>query len=245
MLKYHLSILLALLVGVRSEFIVLGKRDTVPPDFSLIGSPPADEILTLRLALAQSNMESLHDEISTPGSPRYGQYLTQAEVDQFVALSAETISQVNSWLPTSNVTASPLTSAGDWISVNMTATNLSVGRTLSYSIPITFKPSIDWVHPTISFPDPQALRAILCQPNQRSPALVQNRGAFSFRRPVARSYLALPMNVPTHLSYILQTSLLSDAKENGMPMEYAHFDMKASRAGGSAGPLNQLSLATG
>ncbi|KAJ6552831.1 peptidase S8/S53 domain-containing protein [Mycena capillaripes] len=173
MLK-HLTIVFILLVGVRSDFVVLGRRNSAPPGFSLVGSPPADEILTLRLALTQSNVEGLQDtvyDISMPGSPRYGQYLTQAEVDQYVVPSSETLSQVNSWLAASNLTATPLTSAGDWISVNMTvaqantllvadfstfqneATNQTVVRTLSYSIPSFLKTSVDWVHPTISFPD--------------------------------------------------------------------------------------------
>lgn len=83
----HFTVIFALLVGVHSEFVVLGRRDTAPPGFSPVGSSPAGEVLTLRLALAQSNVQGLEDtvyDISTPGSPRYGQYLTQAEVMSFV-----------------------------------------------------------------------------------------------------------------------------------------------------------------
>ncbi|KAF7359720.1 Serine protease S53 [Mycena venus] len=181
MLK-HLTraLVFAPFAGVHSKFVILGRRDNAPPGFSLIGSPPADEVLTLRLALAQSNIQGLQDavyDISTPGGPRYGQYLTQAEVDDYVVPSAETLDRVNTWLAASNLMASPLTSAGDWVKVNMTvaqantllaadfstfqiaATNQTVIRTLSYSIPSALQNSIHWIHPTISFPDSNSLAA--------------------------------------------------------------------------------------
>ncbi|KAJ6538121.1 family S53 protease [Mycena capillaripes] len=156
---------------------MLERRDNPPPGFARVGSPPANDILSFRMALAQSNIQGLQDtvyEISTPGNPRYGRYLTQAEVAQFVSPSAETMSLVNSWLASNELTSSAITSAGDWISVNMTVsqantllaadfatfqnedTNQTLVRTLSYSIPSALKASIDWVHPTISFPDARA-----------------------------------------------------------------------------------------
>ncbi|KAF7341339.1 Serine protease S53 [Mycena venus] len=174
MLK-HLAVFLPLvIVGVGAEFVVLGRRDNPPPGFSLVGPTSGEEILSLRFALPSSDIPGLHEtvyDISTPGSPRYGQYLTQEEVAQFVAPSAETVSQVNAWLGASNLTSSPITSAGDWVSVNMTVdqanallaadfstfqndkTNQKIVRTLSYSIPSALKASVDWVHPTINFPE--------------------------------------------------------------------------------------------
>ncbi|KAJ7791695.1 family S53 protease [Mycena olivaceomarginata] len=178
------ALVFAPFAGVHSTFVVVGKRDSAPPGFSLIGSPPADDVLTLRLALAQSNIQGLQDavyDISTPGGSRYGQYLTQAQVDEYVVPSAETLDQVNTWLAASNLKASPLNSAGDWVSVGMTvaqansllaadfstfqiaATNETVIRTLSYSLPSALQKSIHWIHPTISFPDsnrPAALSRI-------------------------------------------------------------------------------------
>ncbi|KAJ7911828.1 family S53 protease [Mycena leptocephala] len=173
MLNY-LVVLVSFVVTVWSEFSVLERRNSPPPGFSLIGPAPDDQILGLRLALTQGNIFGLQDtvyEISTPGNPRYGQYLTQDEVNDFVRPSAVTLSQVNSWLASSDLTASPITPAGDWIAVNMTVsqanallvadfstfqnseTNQTVVRTLSYSIPSNLKASIDWIHPTISFPN--------------------------------------------------------------------------------------------
>ncbi|KAJ7876408.1 family S53 protease [Mycena leptocephala] len=169
----HLAVTLTLLAGVNSEFVVLERRDSPPPGFSRLGPPAEDDILTLRLALPSRSIPDLHDvvyEISTPGNIRYGQYLTPDEITQFVAPATDTVSRVTSWLSSNNLTATPITPAGEWIAVNMTVsqanallaadfstfqndeTNQTVVRTLSYSIPSALKTSIDWVYPTTSFP---------------------------------------------------------------------------------------------
>ncbi|KAJ7436198.1 subtilisin-like protein [Mycena latifolia] len=163
---------------VHSEFLVLEKRDDPPVGFSRVGPAPVDQVLNLHLALTQRDITGLHDtvyEISTPRNARYGQYLTQDEVEQFVSPSEETVSQVNSWLSSHNLTSAPVTSAGDWVSVNMTVsqanallvadfstfqnqeTNQTVVRTLSYSIPSFLEADISWVHPTVNFPSTNAL----------------------------------------------------------------------------------------
>ncbi|KAJ7461623.1 family S53 protease [Mycena latifolia] len=166
-----------LLATVHGEFLVVENRDDPPPGFSRVGSAPVDQILNLRLALTQRDIAGLQDtvyEISTPGNARYGQYLTQDEVGQFTSPSEETLSQVNSWLSSHNLTSAPITPAGDWISVDMTVsqantllaanfstfqnqnTNQTVVRTLSYSIPDALGAAISWVHPTVNFPSTNA-----------------------------------------------------------------------------------------
>ncbi|KAF7334662.1 Serine protease S53 [Mycena venus] len=175
MFKYLAAASLVFLIGATAaEFVVLEQRNDPPAGFSSVGPAPADQILSLRLALTQSDIVGLQDtvyEISTPGNPRYGQYLTEDEVKQFVAPSADTASLVNGWLASNELTAAPASPAGDWISVNMTVsqandllaaefltfrndgTNQTVVRTLSYSVPRALKTGIEWVHPTIIFPE--------------------------------------------------------------------------------------------
>ncbi|KAJ7315229.1 family S53 protease [Mycena albidolilacea] len=138
--------------------VVMGKRDGPPAGFSRIGAAPADQVLSLHFALVQCDIGGLQHavyEVSTPGKPRYGRYLTQDEVsfNEFVAPSADTISLVNDWLASNKLIAVPVSPAGDWISVNITVsqansllgaefstfqndgTNQTVVRTLTYSIP--------------------------------------------------------------------------------------------------------------
>ncbi|KAJ7312738.1 family S53 protease [Mycena albidolilacea] len=165
--------LVPLLVGVASEFVVLERRDGPPPGFSSIGPTPGSEVLTLRFGLSSNNIPALHEtvyDISTPGNALYGKYLSQEEINKFVAPSADTLSRVSSWLSGSNFTSVPVTPAGDWISVNMTVAqandllaadfstfqdrtiNATVIRTLCYAIPSNLQGHIDWVHPTVKFP---------------------------------------------------------------------------------------------
>ena len=59
------------------------RRDAPPSGFVNSGSAPAEQALTLRLALVQSNAQGLEDAlyaVSTPGSPQYGQHLSKEEV---------------------------------------------------------------------------------------------------------------------------------------------------------------------
>ncbi|KAJ7041617.1 family S53 protease [Mycena alexandri] len=168
-----LSILGALAVVVGAEFTVIARRENPPTGFSRVGSSAADQTLNLRLALVQKNISGLQDTVygvSTPGSSRYGQYLSKEEVEAYVAPTDDSVSQVNAWLASNNLTSSPMTSAGDWIAVNMSVsqanqlfaadfstfqnedTNQTVHRTLSYSVPRTLRASIKAVHPTTTFP---------------------------------------------------------------------------------------------
>ncbi|KAJ6583043.1 peptidase S8/S53 domain-containing protein [Mycena vulgaris] len=133
------------LFNQRIHILLSQKRDSPAPGFSLTGPTPLEQILNLRLALTQNNIAALQDA-----------------VNQFVAPSDETLSQVASWLAAHNLASSPISPAGDWISVNMTVsqanelfnpdTNQTVVRTLSYSIPSSLKADISWVHPTVNFP---------------------------------------------------------------------------------------------
>ncbi|KAJ7687497.1 Pro-kumamolisin, activation domain-containing protein [Mycena rosella] len=155
-----IAVIFLLHSAVRCQFLILEKRGDPPAGFSRIGPTPVDQVLNLRLALTQGNITGLQDtiyEISTPGNPRYGQYLTQ---DEFVAPSEGTTSLVTSWLDSNGLTSSPITPAGDWISVNLTVskanevlgadfstfqnedTNQTVVRTLAYSIPTSLKANI-------------------------------------------------------------------------------------------------------
>ncbi|KAJ6552059.1 family S53 protease [Mycena vulgaris] len=176
-----IAFLSLLFAGVHGEFSVVEKRDGPAPGFSLTGPTPLGQILNLRLALTQNDIAGLQEavyNISTPGNARYGQYLTQDEVNHFVAPSEETLSKVNSWLAANNVAWSPITPAGDWISVNMTVsqanelldTNQTVVRTLSYSIPSSLNPDISWVHPTVNFPPASARSAPLSMPSRTARA---------------------------------------------------------------------------
>ncbi|EIM82266.1 family S53 protease [Stereum hirsutum FP-91666 SS1] len=158
---------------VQRKMHVVERRDSVPSGFVMDGAAPSDEVLTLRFALAQNDIAGLEKElyaVSTPGSSRYRQFLSQDEVQSYVAPAADTVSAVNDWLSANDLTSWSLTPAGDWIAVNMTVskanslfdadfsqfTHESTGstaiRTLEYSVPASLQSAISFVHPTVAFP---------------------------------------------------------------------------------------------
>ena len=68
-----------------NNLVMHEARQDIPDGFVKTGSAPSDQVLNLRLALVNSNMSRLEDElyaVSTPGNARYGQHLTKEQVRQ-------------------------------------------------------------------------------------------------------------------------------------------------------------------
>lgn len=69
-----------------SSLNVHEARSSVPLGFVNTGPAPAEEILKLRFALAQSTPDAVVDalyKVSDPKSPQYGQHLSKSEVSTF------------------------------------------------------------------------------------------------------------------------------------------------------------------
>ncbi|EIM82411.1 family S53 protease [Stereum hirsutum FP-91666 SS1] len=157
----------------RRDMVVHERRDSPPSGFVQDGAAPADQVLSLRFVLSQSDFSGLESAlyaVSTPGNSRYRQFLSKEEVEAFVAPSNETSSAFSSWLSSNNLTSTPISAAGDWLSVNITVsqandllsadfstfthetTGQSTVRTLEYSVPASLQSHISLVHPTVAFP---------------------------------------------------------------------------------------------
>jgi len=151
--------------------VVHERLETIPSRFVHNGAAPPTQVLYLRLALVQSDRAGLEDAlmaVSTPGDAQYGQFLSKEEVEAFVAPSQETSDAVTRFLSDNGLTASKVTPAGDWLSINVTvvqanelfaaqfdsfidnSTGETTVRTLEYSIPTDLKGHLDFVHPTIA-----------------------------------------------------------------------------------------------
>ncbi|KAA1471816.1 family S53 protease [Dentipellis sp. KUC8613] len=149
------------------------RREDLPSGFVPDGPAPADQVLNLRISLVQNNPSGLEDALyaaSTPGSGQYGQNLSKDQVNAFVAPSPDTVSAVNAWLSSHNLTSTTMSPAGDWLRVQTTveqANNLldanyttfthqktgkKTFRTLSYSIPASMHGRVNLVYPTTMFP---------------------------------------------------------------------------------------------
>ncbi|KAJ7503166.1 tripeptidyl peptidase A [Mycena galericulata] len=131
--------------------------------------------LNLRFGLAQhrfSHLESLLLNISNPSHPNYGKHLSKEQVDTLSTPSNDTLEIVEGWLlahKASSVKWSPSKdSVSAVVSVSSTESMLftrfgifehvksgrRVVRTLSYSLPESLAPHIDFIHPTTAFLDP-------------------------------------------------------------------------------------------
>ncbi|KAI0328755.1 family S53 protease [Cubamyces sp. BRFM 1775] len=169
-------------------------KAAVPDAFQLVGLASPDTVLNLRIALVRGDRDGLEKvlmDVSTPGSPLYGQHLTKEEADAFMAPKPESVDAVNTWLKENGITASKMSSAGDWLSIsipvskandlldaefsvyNHTDSGKTMIRTLAYSIPSDLQGHLDFVHPTVVFARPfkgPAFNAIIDK-GKRTPAV--------------------------------------------------------------------------
>ncbi|KAF7972529.1 hypothetical protein HWV62_17826 [Athelia sp. TMB] len=179
MVAIRSAFLASLLVAVasagptsRSGMIVRASRSAVPSGFELIAAAPADQTIPLRIALVQNNISGLEKalyDVSTPGSPNYGNHLSKEEVESYVRPSQASIDAVNAYLKANGLSSTTLSPAGDWIEIsvpvskanqmfnaefavfNHKQTGAQTIRTLSYSIPSSLQEHLDFVHPTTKY----------------------------------------------------------------------------------------------
>ncbi|KAJ6469148.1 family S53 protease [Mycena vitilis] len=155
------------------------RLERVPRGFVSLGEASFSQPITLTLALASNNVTGLEQElyaVSTPGSSRYGQYLSRDQVDSYMAPTVNARAAVSDWLSTYNITGRSIASAGDWISFSVpiatandmltaryeTFAHVETGnvypRTLSYSLPAQVADHIEHIHPSTIFDKPQPLK---------------------------------------------------------------------------------------
>ncbi|TCD71643.1 hypothetical protein EIP91_007390 [Steccherinum ochraceum] len=163
------------------------SRPEAPDGFVKTGAASPDATLKLRIALSQADPAGLTDalmDVSEPTSANYGQHLTQAEIDKFVAPKPETVTAVDQWLAENDISATKLTTSGNWISFELPVSKANdlfdtefstfkheeTGdesiRTLAYSIPTELVGHVNLVHPTITFPNPFATLPVFSSPGK-------------------------------------------------------------------------------
>lgn len=155
----------------RGTHTIHEKRDVLPPNWSESVKMPSDTIISMRIALAQSNLhrgEELLMDVSHPKSPNYGKHWTPKQIVETFAPSEETHNAVKGWLEENGISSTKVSQSLGWIHANVTiadAENLlktnyylyehesgvkHVGCT-GYSLPQEIKEHIDFVTPTVHF----------------------------------------------------------------------------------------------
>jgi tripeptidyl-peptidase-1 len=108
----------------RSSFFAVKDALNVPPRWERVGAPSPDHRLRLHIGLKKGNFPQLEKhlyEVSDPTHPRYGQHLSQDEVDSLVRPTEETSTLVNEWLSELGIPQEDqeCNQAGDWVSVTL------------------------------------------------------------------------------------------------------------------------------
>ncbi|PQE10630.1 tripeptidyl-peptidase 1 precursor protein [Rutstroemia sp. NJR-2017a WRK4] len=152
----------------------------VPPQWSRVGPAHEGSVINLQIGLKQSQFGELERhlyEVSDPSHDRYGQHLSQDEVNELIKPADETIQLVHEWLEDNDVEVGALsyTPAKDWIQLTLPISEVErlldteysiyghedgeyVVRTPQWSLPVHLHEHIETIQPTTSFfrPRPQA-----------------------------------------------------------------------------------------
>ncbi|KAH7310279.1 peptidase S8/S53 domain-containing protein [Rhexocercosporidium sp. MPI-PUGE-AT-0058] len=173
-IKFVLTTLLGLattVTGNRSLYS-LKERHHVPRKWSRIGPAPSQHMIQLQIGLKQSQFSELERqlyEVSDPGHLRYGQHLSEDEINQLIKPTDETLEQVLSWLRENNIEDQyEYSRAKDWIRVTLSVESVEklldtkysifkhedgsyLVRTPEWSLPLHLHDQIQTIQPTNSF----------------------------------------------------------------------------------------------
>jgi len=150
------------------------KRDFLPPGWERHDKIPSHEVLPMRIALAQSNLDKADGflmDVSHPDSPNFGKHWTAKQVAETFAPSQESFDSVTAWLKHSGIAPERIRKSQSmgWLTFDATvgeAENLlktefflhkhsltgkpHVGCS-EYSVPDDVRPHVDFITPTVHF----------------------------------------------------------------------------------------------
>ncbi|KAE9396167.1 family S53 protease-like protein [Gymnopus androsaceus JB14] len=139
------------------------------------GAAPADDMLTLRVALTSNNVAGLTEKLtslSIPGSSEFRQWLSMEEVKSFIQPSLETTSAFSAFASANGLTPTVISPNCDWVSITLPVSQANelfatqfevfthpdmtktITRTLSVSLPSELVGHVDVIHPTTEFVRP-------------------------------------------------------------------------------------------
>ena len=149
------------------------KRGALPFGWERHDRLPSHDVLPMRIALKQSNMDKAEDflmEVSHPRSPKYGQHWSAKQVAETFAPSRESVDAVIVWLKSSGIAAERISRSQSmgWLTFDATVAEAeSLLKTKfymhkhttgkphvgchDYSIPEHVRPHVDFITPTVHF----------------------------------------------------------------------------------------------
>ncbi|KAJ6560521.1 subtilisin-like protein [Mycena vulgaris] len=135
----------------------------IPAGFAHVGTVSPDEEITLRIALAHSDIVGLQEKtyaVSDPANALYGQHLTTEEVEEFVKPPPATLSAVSEWLAAHGLTPTSVSPFNDVLQIILPVREVGCGlprvRTCGerHEERAHIVAHIRFVHPTVAFVPP-------------------------------------------------------------------------------------------
>ncbi|KAF8174994.1 family S53 protease-like protein [Mycena galopus ATCC 62051] len=167
---------LSLVVGTSAgSMVLLEQRAAAPSGFVRQGAAPANNTLTLRVALTSNNLAGLEEKlrsIATPGTSDFRQWLSKEEVKTFAQPSPETVSAFDAFASSNGLAPTSISPNGDWVALTLPVSQANqlfsanfehfthpsltepITRTLSVSLPSELVGHVDVIHPTTAFIPP-------------------------------------------------------------------------------------------
>lgn len=161
-------------VGARSHGEYALAEDITSVPFGWIKESPASpaETMEFRIAPKLDRLDEFQQKVadlSTPGHPTYGQFMTPDQIQEFFQPEALVTNAILSWLADEDVPASSIEHRGDWIKFAVPIaqaermmwtrfhyfqhadSGVRKTRTLAYSVPLSVAPYIETIQPTTIF----------------------------------------------------------------------------------------------
>ncbi|KAF8142598.1 family S53 protease-like protein [Mycena galopus ATCC 62051] len=114
---------LSLVVGTSAgSMVLLEQRAAAPSGFVRQGAAPANNTLTLRVALTSNNLAGLEEKlrsIATPGTSDFRQWLSREEVKTFAQPSPETVSVFDAFASSNGLAPTSISPNGDWVALTL------------------------------------------------------------------------------------------------------------------------------
>ncbi|KAL8809289.1 MAG: hypothetical protein Q9200_003542 [Gallowayella weberi] len=161
------------LAAPSGDHVLHEKRNRLPPGWQYHEKIKSTEMLPMRIALTQSNLDKADDflmDVSHPDSPNYGKHWTHEDIANKFAPSAETVNTVKSWLTSSGIAPERISRSQSlgWLKFDATVAEAesllnteyhlykhSTGKPhvacSEYHVPKHVTPHVDFITPTVHF----------------------------------------------------------------------------------------------
>ena len=174
LLLFALGALVATVTAAPSSTHVLHeKRDALPFGWERHDRLRSHDVLPMRVALKQSNLDRAEEflmEVSHPSSPKYGQHWSAKKVAETFAPSPESFDAVNAWLKSSGISPERISRSQSmgWLTFDATVAEAedllktkffmhkhTTGKPHvgcdDYYVPEFVQPHVDFITPTVHF----------------------------------------------------------------------------------------------